>query len=335
MLGKLKGLFGSKRSNGAKPAAAVKPAAVAKPAAAVAKPKRRPRVNLQRRFTLLAMTAQGSMSRVHRAIDNSTGQTVCLKVQIIDKHAAVAARSFEARPDEGSIGMQINHPHVVKTFDYGDSAKGEHFIVMEFIDGVNLQLIRQARSADLAEKLELLAQAAEGLAALHAAGFIHHDIGPKNFLVDRNHQVKMIDLGLAVPNTPAFRRPGNRTGTVNYMAPELIRRESTDERLDVFSFGAMAFEFLTDRLPYDASQSNSMQMMLQRINQDPLDPAKADPTLPPELHDLLRKLTARRPEDRLRSMAPVAEMLRAIPVPESVSIKNRVKRDEWGRTDPF
>jgi serine/threonine protein kinase len=310
MLGKLKELFGPKRPSGAKP--------------------RRARVNLQRRFTLLSMTAQGSMSRVYRAIDNATGRTICLKVQFIDKHAAVAARSTELRPDEGEVGITINHPHVVKIYDHGTTTKGEHFIVMEFIDGVSLQFIRQVHSADLAEKRELLAQAAEGLAALHAAGFIHHDIGPRNFLVDRDHQVKMIDLGLAIPNTPAFRRPGNRTGTVNYMAPELIRRESIDERIDVFSFGAMAFEFLTDKLPYDAPQSNSMAMMLQRLNQDPLDPAKANPSLPEELHDLLRTLIARRKEDRLRSMGTVANILRGIPVPASTSRQSRPIRDEFG-----
>src|SRR4029077_11815898 len=143
--------------------------------------------------------------------------------------------------------------------------------------------VRESRGASLAEKLELLAQAAEGLAAVHASGFIHHDIGPRNFLVDREDRVKLIDFGLAVPNTPAFRRPGNRTGTLQYMAPELVRREATDERLDVFSFGAMAFEFLTDRLPYDSNTNNSMAMLLQRINSDPLDPAIANPDLPAEL----------------------------------------------------
>src|SRR4051794_37301247 len=112
MLGKLKAMFGPKKPGGS------------------ARP-RRGRVNIQRRFTLLAMTAQGSMSRVHRAIDNSTGSTVCLKVQIIDKHAAVAARSSVGRPDEGDICMKINHPHVVKTYDYGMTTQNEHFLVME------------------------------------------------------------------------------------------------------------------------------------------------------------------------------------------------------------
>lgn len=276
------------------------------------RPKRR-RVNLDRRFTLLALTGQGSMSRVHRAVDNQSGRSVCLKVQLPQKNAAAAARSGrEYRPSEGEIGMKVVHPHVVRTYEFGDSTKGEHFVVMEFVEGVSLNYLRESRSATFSEKLELLAQAAEALESVHKHGFIHHDIGPQNFLVNREHQVKLIDFGLAVPNTPAFQRPGNRTGTLQYMAPELIRREATDERLDIFSYGVMAFEFLTDRLPYDSFASNSMAMMLQRINQEPLDPAQANPDLPPELNDLLRKLIARRKVDRLPSMSTVPDTLREI-----------------------
>ncbi len=255
------------------------------------------------------------MSKVYRAIDKQAGWTVCLKLQLPDKNAAVAARSAkEERPSEGEVGMKINHPHVVRTYDWGESTRREHFVIMEFIEGVSLQFMRQAHSDTLGEKLELLAQAAEGLAAVHAAGFIHHDIGPKNFLVNRDHQVKLIDFGLTVPNTPAFRRPGNRTGTLQYMAPELIRREPTDERLDIFSFGVMAYELLTDRLPYDAKATDSMAVMLQRINTNPLDPAQANPTLPDSLCVILRKLIARRPDDRWRSMGNLAEAFRSIPI---------------------
>ena len=117
-----------------------------------------------------------------------------------------------------------------------------------------------------------------------------------------------------MPNTPAFRRPGNRTGTLQYMAPELVRREATDERIDIFSFGAMAFEFLTDKLPYDSNVNNSMAMLLQRINSEPLDPAQANPALPAEICDLVRKLVARRPADRWATMSTLAEALRSIQV---------------------
>jgi eukaryotic-like serine/threonine-protein kinase len=316
MLGKLKGLFGSKDPGPAKSPAAGKtpPAAPAKP-----KPVRLKRVNINRRFTLISLTGQGSMSQVHKAVDNQNGRTVCLKVQNVAKHAAASARAstVDNRPPEGEIATRIVHPHVVRTFEYGLTSRGEHFMLMEFIDGVSLQFMREAHSNDLGQKLELLAQAAEGLAAVHAAGFIHHDIGPKNFLVNRDHHVKLIDFGLAIPNIPAFRRPGNRTGTLLYMAPELIRRETIDERIDIFSFGAMAFEFLTDRLPYDANDVNSMAALLQRINADPIDPAKANPRLPEPVCDLLRQLTARKRQDRWSKLSTLPDALREIPVPAS------------------
>jgi serine/threonine protein kinase len=283
------------------------------PAASPGATRGRSRVNLERRFSIVAETSQGSMSRVYRATDTQSGRSVCLKVQIPEKNQAAAARAETAgRPDEGEIGSRVIHPNVVRTLEYGVSTRGEHYMVMEYIDGQSLQFVRETRAVfGLGEKLELLAQAADGLAAVHAAGFIHHDINPRNYLVDRVRNVKLIDFGLAVPNTAAFHRPGNRTGALNYMAPELIRREPIDERIDIFAFGSVAFEFLTDRLPFDAA--GSMGSMIQRINSEPRDPAAANPGLPAELHQLLRKLTAKRKDERWPQMSTVADALRAIP----------------------
>jgi serine/threonine-protein kinase len=276
---------------------------------------RRGRVNLQRRFSIVSETARGSMSRVYRAIDNQTGRTICLKVQKREQNQAAVARASastrEARPPEGEIAIQLVHPHIVRTYEYGTSTQGEHYLVMEYIDGVSFQYIRETRSARTAEKVEFLAQAAEGLAGVHAAGFIHHDINPRNFLVDRAHQIRLIDFGLSIPNTPAFCRPGNRTGTLQYMAPELLRREPIDERIDIFAFGVLAFELLTDRLPYDAS--NTTTMMLQRINMEPLDPAVIKPKLSEELCQILRQLTSRRREQRWASLSTLPDALRSIP----------------------
>jgi eukaryotic-like serine/threonine-protein kinase len=293
MLSKLKEMFGPGTSSGAKGY--------------------RGRVNLQRRFALVSEMARGSMSRVYRAIDNETGRTVCLKIQQPEKNQAAAARASveQLRPPEGEIAIQLVHPHVVRTLEYGNSTQGEHYLMMEYIDGVSFQYVRETRAARTAQRVELLAQAAEGLAAVHAAGFIHHDINPRNFLVNREQQVKLIDFGLSVPNTPPFRRPGNRTGTLQYMAPELLRREPIDERIDIFAFGVLAFEFLTDRLPYDAN--NSTTMMLQRINTEPLDPGVVKPKLSEEICQILRKLTARRKDQRWAAMSTLPEALRSVP----------------------
>ncbi len=274
----------------------------------------RSRVDLRRRFSIVAdVSSQGSMSRVYKAIDSESGRTVCVKVQLREQNAAAVARASreEARPPEGEIAVQVVDPHVVRTFEYGVTNNHEHYLVMEYVDGVSFQYINESRTGRTAQKVEWLAQAAEGLASVHAAGFIHHDINPRNYLLTRDHKVKLIDFGLAIPNTPAFRGPGNRTGSLQYMAPELIRREPIDERIDVFSFGVLAFEFLTGRLPYEGTDSTTM--MLQRINTEPLSAAKVMPKLSDELCEVLRKLTARKRDARWPAMANLADTLRSIP----------------------
>jgi len=289
-------LFGSKKPAGPKPPPATKPK----------------RVNIDRRFTIIAETGQGSMSKVYKALDKEAGRTVCLKVQDLAKATDAAARAAkEGRPSEGEIGLKIVHPNVVRTYEWGLTSKGAQVVIMEFVEGVSLQFIRQSKPLDLDAKVDLLIQAAEGMAAIHAAGFIHHDFGAKNAIVNLNDRVKIIDFGLAVPNTPAFRKPGNRTGTMQYMAPELLKREAIDERIDIFSYGVTAFEFLAGKLPYDAPSPKAM--MLQRINTDPMDLAQVAPHLPAELCAVIRKSLIRRKEDRWPAMTQVVEALRALP----------------------
>jgi serine/threonine protein kinase len=286
-------------------------------AAKLATPAKAKRLNLTRRFTIVAETGQGSMSKVYRAVDNENGRTVCLKVQDMTKAAAAAARSAgPGRLSEGEIAQKIIHPHVVRTFDWGVSSKGEYFLVMEFIEGVSFHYCRESKNLPLADKVELLAQAAEALAAVHAAGFIHRDFGPKNLLVNRDDQVKLIDFGLAVPNTPAFRRPGNRTGTLAYMAPELVRREATDERIDIFSFGVTAFEFFTGRMPYDVNPADAMAVMRSRINTNPLSIATVAPKLPAELAAIVDRCLAKRPADRWPKAETLPTALRELELPK-------------------
>jgi serine/threonine protein kinase len=308
-----KALFGGSGDKAqAKPAAASsRSGAPAKKPVAPAKPKIK-KVNIARKYTTTGELGQGSMSRVYRAVELETGRVVCLKVQDREKTAAAMARSSQVnRPSEGEIGQRINHPHVVKTFDWGLTPKGEYFVVMEFIEGVSLNVLRETRPLTLELKLRLLAQAAQALEAVHAASFIHHDFGPKNLLVTPANVLKLIDFGLSVPNTAEFRRPGNRTGTLNYMAPELLRREPKDERIDIFSWGATAFEFLSNgRQPYEiSSDMDQMASLRMRINSSPRSLAKVAPHLPPAVIEVVDRALARRPDDRWPTAARVSEAL--------------------------
>ena len=111
----------------------------------------------------------------------------------------------------------------------------------------------------------------EAVEYLHKQNWIHRDICPRNVLLDKDYSTKLIDFGLMVPNTAAFQEPGNRTGTANYMAPELIKRQRTDQRIDVFSFSVSCFEMYCKELPWPSLTGVSLEMLLKRINQKPRD----------------------------------------------------------------
>ena len=285
---------------------------------------RRTGVDLDKRFRIQldisSISSQGTMSRVFKAVDVETGKTICLKVLDRQKNDEARARAsrHEEKPSEGEIAVQIRHPHVVRTYEHGTTSRGEEYLVMEYVHGISFEGIQQQRLGRTAQRLEWIAQAAEGLSAVHAAGFLHHDVNPRNFLVDRHHDhhAKIIDFGLAVPNAPAFRRPGNRTGCLAYMAPELIRRESIDESIDVYGLGAVAFQLLTGKLPYDVAASPNA--LLQRFRTPPTDPQSLQPKLSGEVRDVLLKLVAVDRRDRWPSLTTLADHLRSIPAKRPV-----------------
>jgi len=245
-----------------------------------------------------------------------TGRTVALKVLDMVQMRRQLERMRRAYgglvpPSEGEVSVKLRHENVVHTYDHGLSTNREQFLVMEFIEGVGLNFLIETKAPQLVGKrIEYLAQAADGLAYMHELGYVHRDFCPRNLMVNTEGVVKLIDFGLAIPNTPEFRRPGNRAGTANYMAPELIKREVTDHRVDIFSFGVSAYECLTGRLPWDAPDST--QMMVMHMNTPPRDPREVRPDLDAELAQLLLRALAPSPKKRIASMKQIAEALRSL-----------------------
>ncbi len=181
-----------------------------KPARPTAKTvgKKGPRVNLEKRFELIARTGQGSMSKVWRARDRQIGRTVCLKV--LDK---VKTQKFEERfpglvkPTEGTILSQLKHKNVVAAYDHGVSQKGEQFIVMELIDGVGLNFMIETKAPQLrGKRVEFLIQLTDAIDYLHRQKFLHRDICPRNVMVTTDGMIKLIDFGLSLPYSNRHRR---------------------------------------------------------------------------------------------------------------------------------
>jgi serine/threonine protein kinase len=253
------------------------------------------------------------MSRVWRARDRKTGKTVCLKVLDREKTAKFDAR-FPGlkRPTEGTILMQLRHENIVKTFEHGMTNKREQYIVMELIDGVGLNFVVETDSPQLqGKRIDILSQIADGLGFMHEKGFLHRDICPRNIMMDREGVVKLIDLGLSIPNTPEFCRPGNRTGTADYIAPELIKRVTTDHRVDLFALGVTAYEMFTMHLPWE--KGDSMNTLMSHVNQPGRDPREYNRKLDDRTARFLIKAIERDPDERFQSAAEFREALKKLP----------------------
>jgi serine/threonine protein kinase len=280
---------------------------------AAAKGKPLPKVQISKRFDLLGRTGQGSMSKVWRAYDRSLGRTVCLKILDREKTAKFEAR-FPGldRPTEGAICTSLRHPNVVQTYEYGVSTDREQFLVMELIDGMGLNFLIETRSQHLeGHRIDFLAQIAEGLEYIHRQGYLHRDICPRNVMVDKNGVVKIIDFGLTVPYRPEFCKPGNRTGTPNYLAPEIIKRLATDQRVDLFALGVTAFETFTGHLPWEKAQS--LQTLLSHLNSPGKDPRVFLPDLDPAAAKFLTRAVERDPKDRFQTATAFREALKNLP----------------------
>ncbi len=271
------------------------------------------RIDLKKRFELLNRTGQGSMSKVWRARDKSLGREICLKLLDKEKTAKFEARFIGAnKPREGVICTALRHKNIVQSFDQGITTDNEYFISMELVQGDGLNYLIETKSPKLnGNRANYLAQMADALEYMHKLGFLHRDICPRNVMVTRDGIVKLIDFGLAIPNRPEFCRPGNRTGTPNYLAPELIRRVTTDHRVDLFALGVTAYELYTGTLPWEKAQS--LQTLLSHMNSTGKNPREIRPDLDEKTAKFLLKAVERDPRDRFQTAEEFREAVKAVP----------------------
>lgn len=257
------------------------------------------RCDVNQRFEVLREAISGTMSKCFKARDRRTDRIVAVKVLDKQKTAELEAR-FKGlkKPSEGSVAMALSHPNIVKTYEHGITTRGEQYLVMEFIEGPGLNSAIIGRDALLdGIRVELIRQIAAAIQAVHAAGYIHRDICPRNLMIDTQAgALKLIDFGLTVPATPEFMQPGNRTGTPNYMAPELVKRQRTDPRIDIFSFGVTAFELCTFDLPWERGSTG--QAAMSHATHEPRDIRLARPKLNPQLAQAIMRCVDRDPEQR-------------------------------------
>lgn len=259
---------------------------------------------------------QGGVSQVFRAVHTFKRTVAALKI-LRPEHRDNLDALNQFRMEMRAV-MQLNHPNIIKAVDVNPTSAA-HFFALEYIEGTDLaKLIEQARPLPVAQGCDYIRQTALGLQHAYERGLVHRDVKPSNLVItEKGTQVKILDMGLArmewLPKedtavTPITRSKTVVMGTPDYMAPEQATDpETADIRADIYSLGCTLYHVLTGRPPFPDCSLAQKLLRHQQAEPSPVEEQRADLTA--ALPVVVRKMMAKRPEDRYQTPAAVAAAL--------------------------
>jgi serine/threonine-protein kinase len=273
-------------------------------------------------YKILSFLGRGGMAEVYLAYDSSLGRKVALKLLPV---------SFNSNEDrvkrfvrEARSASALNHPNVSVIHEIGETEDGRHFIAMEFIEGITVRrkLLEAPISVD--EAIDITLQAASALSAAHNAGVVHRDIKPENIMLRPDGYVKVLDFGLAkltdryavasdndAPTVPAFNTQSSHLiGTVNYLSPEQARRQSVDERTDIWSLGVVLYEMITRRMPFTGETPSHAIVAI--LGQEPEPLTRHLDKVPAQLHRIVNRVLQKDRNQRYQTAAELHADLQSL-----------------------
>jgi serine/threonine-protein kinase len=265
-------------------------------------------------YRILNKIGTGGMGAVYLAEHPLIGKKVALKVihRELAGNKEVVQRFFQ----EAKAVTRINHEHIVQIHDFGVTPEGDHFYIMEYLEGKTLaQVIAADRVLDVMRALHITAQIASALAAAHGAGVIHRDLKPDNVMLSPRlgdpDFVKLLDFGLAkmfASQSAVKTAAGVLLGTPQYMSPEACESRATiDARTDVYALGILLFQMTTGMLPFDGESMG--EVLVKQISQLPPPPRAINPNIPPSVEQIILRCLAKAPDGRFGSMNHLREAL--------------------------
>ena len=255
---------------------------------------------------IVRLVGAGGMGEVYLAHDPQLNRRVAVKVlrpEIGREPHRLARLEHEAR-----AASALSHPSICHVYHLGETADGQRYIAMEFVEGERLDQRLDATRLPLRDALDIAVQIAAALTAAHAAGIVHRDIKPENVMIRPDRLVKVLDFGLAklapppVPFEPhgptqaLVTDAGSLVGTTAYMSPEQARGHAVDARSDVWALGVVIYEMVAGRLPFTGSSRSDLLVAI--LDRDPTPLGRINARVPAELQRIVTKCLRKDPEQR-------------------------------------
>jgi serine/threonine-protein kinase len=274
-------------------------------------------------YRIDAPVARSGMASIFRATDTRNNRVVALKIPHPDMEADPIL--FDRFQREAGIGERLSHPGVMRVFD--SEKRSRVYMVMEWCDGRLLREILSEGKISKDRAIRIAICVLEALEYIHENGVIHRDLKPENIMVDADDNIKLIDFGIAGDAAARRLTYANFTatlGTADYISPEQVKGKRGDGRSDIYSMGIILYEMLTGRQPFTGS--SPMEVMNDRLLNFPTPPSIVDPTISPQLQEVLYRALERDPKNRYARAKDFAHDLQHL---DEVGVENRPEIHNW------
>jgi serine/threonine-protein kinase len=277
-------------------------------------------------YRLGDLIGEGGMGEVWQAHHRLLARPAAIKLirpeRTFDETATVSRLTVQRFRREAQAAASLRSPHTIQLYDFGVTADGRFYLVMELLDGIDLEsLVRRFGPQPPSRVIHLLRQACHSLAEAHNRGLVHRDIKPANIHLCRlgleYDFVKVLDFGLVKHDIASsgdetlLSAPGMAPGTPAYMAPEMATGDSLDGRLDLYSLGCVAYFLLTGEMVFDVD--NALAMISRHLQTEPIPPSiRSGRPIPGQLEDIVLACLAKNPGDRPSGATELSRQLAAI-----------------------
>ena len=275
-------------------------------------------------YRIESVVARSGMASVFKATDLRDGRTVAIKVPHPEMECDPVL--FDRFKREGEIGRTLDHPGVMKVFP--EENPSQIYLVMEWVDGKLLSQVLRDRGKLPAERVVRLAlKICDALDYIHNHGVAHRDLKPENVMVNGDDNIKLIDFGIAAKagaRRLTFSKFSQTMGTPEYISPEQVKGRRGDARSDLYSLGTMIYELLTGKVPFTGS--NPFLIMNDKTLNNPVPPRELDPSITPQIQEIIYRALERDPKNRYAS---AREMAWDLEHQDQVGAAQRAELTDW------